>query len=149
MIRRPPRSTRTDTLFPYTTLFRSTGKLDESTRKILYQNGSLPPTRTIRLPENFVSGPFTPNLPSKLSDQADMPYLGYRNSLEKLAECFHTTPEVLAKLNTPNMTVRAGVILRVPTVPDPDEPITETDVNWRSKLATLGVSARPPAADPL
>src|SRR3546814_2293267 len=27
MIRRPPRSTRTDTLFPYTTLFRSTGEL--------------------------------------------------------------------------------------------------------------------------
>src|SRR3546814_3707397 len=26
MIRRPPRSTRTDTLFPYTTLFRSTTK---------------------------------------------------------------------------------------------------------------------------
>src|SRR3546814_5197935 len=26
MIRRPPRSTRTDTLFPYTTLFRSTAK---------------------------------------------------------------------------------------------------------------------------
>src|SRR3546814_14792617 len=25
MIRRPPRSTRTDTLFPYTTLFRQTG----------------------------------------------------------------------------------------------------------------------------
>src|SRR3546814_12654425 len=27
MIRRPPRSTRTDTLFPYTTLFRSPGVL--------------------------------------------------------------------------------------------------------------------------
>src|SRR3546814_6055820 len=27
MIRRPPRSTRTDTLFPYTTLFRSLGAL--------------------------------------------------------------------------------------------------------------------------
>src|SRR3546814_3893347 len=27
MIRRPPRSTRTDTLFPYTTLFRSLGLL--------------------------------------------------------------------------------------------------------------------------
>src|SRR3546814_13759972 len=27
MIRRPPRSTRTDTLFPYTTLFRSPGSL--------------------------------------------------------------------------------------------------------------------------
>src|SRR3546814_2615742 len=29
MIRRPPRSTRTDTLFPYTTLFRSLAKIDE------------------------------------------------------------------------------------------------------------------------
>src|SRR3546814_1546911 len=28
MIRRPPRSTRTDTLFPYTTLFRSLQRLD-------------------------------------------------------------------------------------------------------------------------
>src|SRR3546814_18055164 len=28
MIRRPPRSTRTDTLFPYTTLFRSAGSVD-------------------------------------------------------------------------------------------------------------------------
>src|SRR3546814_3576831 len=27
MIRRPPRSTRTDTLFPYTTLFRAAGEL--------------------------------------------------------------------------------------------------------------------------
>src|SRR3546814_11907874 len=28
MIRRPPRSTRTDTLFPYTTLFRSVARAD-------------------------------------------------------------------------------------------------------------------------
>src|SRR3546814_6851210 len=28
MIRRPPRSTRTDTLFPYTTLFRSPRRID-------------------------------------------------------------------------------------------------------------------------
>src|SRR3546814_17774660 len=28
MIRLPPRSTRTDTLFPYTTLFRAKGQLD-------------------------------------------------------------------------------------------------------------------------
>src|SRR3546814_8644725 len=33
MIRRPPRSTRTDTLFPYTTLFRSDGeKLTDNMR---------------------------------------------------------------------------------------------------------------------
>src|SRR3546814_19725860 len=36
MIRRPPRSTRTDTLFPYTTLFRSNGELAESDIPALY-----------------------------------------------------------------------------------------------------------------
>src|SRR3546814_17644860 len=34
MIRRPPRSTRTDTLFPYTTLFRSFGALDDRGRAL-------------------------------------------------------------------------------------------------------------------
>src|SRR3546814_6819522 len=37
MIRRPPRSTRTDTLFPYTTLFRSTDITTESALKWLDQ----------------------------------------------------------------------------------------------------------------
>src|SRR3546814_16164490 len=32
MVRRPPRYTRTDTLLPYTTLFRSTGRQDGSGR---------------------------------------------------------------------------------------------------------------------
>src|SRR3546814_19481330 len=34
MIRRPPRSTRTDTLFPYTTLFRSENPFKRAARKI-------------------------------------------------------------------------------------------------------------------
>src|SRR3546814_8441568 len=38
MIRRPPRSTRTDTLFPYTTLFRST--LNSPSRQ--YRRNALP-----------------------------------------------------------------------------------------------------------
>src|SRR3546814_12089507 len=45
MIRRPPRSTRTDTLFPYTTLFRSAGSLDK--------NGAF--AREIRMSEAFYS----------------------------------------------------------------------------------------------
>src|SRR3546814_16098093 len=40
MIRRPPRSTRTDTLFPYTTLFRSTMQVvrfyDEKRNTLVY-----------------------------------------------------------------------------------------------------------------
>src|SRR3546814_16284130 len=34
MIRRPPRSTRTDTLFPYTTLFRSRGDRQRAVRPL-------------------------------------------------------------------------------------------------------------------
>src|SRR3546814_13415909 len=52
MIRRPPRSTRTDTLFPYTTLFRSyklseTETMDEMERLIAWLPATLPEqTRT-------------------------------------------------------------------------------------------------------
>src|SRR3546814_2322901 len=35
MIRRPPRSTRTDTLFPYTTLFRSDRRDDEPEQQFM------------------------------------------------------------------------------------------------------------------
>src|SRR3546814_7456580 len=38
MIRRPPRSTRTDTLFPYTTLFRSNGLAFAENGDILIAN---------------------------------------------------------------------------------------------------------------
>src|SRR3546814_20282442 len=34
MIRLPPRSTRTDTLFPYTTLFRSNTEIDNAEAKV-------------------------------------------------------------------------------------------------------------------
>src|SRR3546814_2899686 len=57
MIRRPPRSTRTDTLFPYTTLFRShtlfIGRFERITvnnSRIINENGSrlaLPPLQLI------------------------------------------------------------------------------------------------------
>src|SRR3546814_17020986 len=38
MRRRPPRSTRTDTLFPYTTLFRSTGRIRHGMHPVLRWN---------------------------------------------------------------------------------------------------------------
>src|SRR3546814_11355726 len=43
MIRRPPISTRTDTLFPYTTLFRSAGLIDGSKVTIYFHNPELMP----------------------------------------------------------------------------------------------------------
>src|SRR3546814_3452329 len=43
MIRRPPRSTRTDTLFPYTTLFRSVGACGSG--NLIVELGQLPRER--------------------------------------------------------------------------------------------------------
>src|SRR3546814_11927755 len=40
MIRRPPRSTRTDTLFPYTTLFRSVARLSAARVTIALKPGT-------------------------------------------------------------------------------------------------------------
>src|SRR3546814_14167675 len=47
MIRRPPRSTRTDTLFPYTTLFRSAKRFDRAHRDLLWAGGSVLPANII------------------------------------------------------------------------------------------------------
>src|SRR3546814_17224448 len=51
MIRRPPRSTRTDTLFPYTTLFRSEGELPErvDTASIPQRMAAMRESRELRL----------------------------------------------------------------------------------------------------
>src|SRR3546814_7097160 len=58
MIRRPPISTRTDTLFPYTTLFRSPPSVVRRAREILTCPPGRPPSRpplrhrgAFRLPE--------------------------------------------------------------------------------------------------
>src|SRR3546814_16417018 len=48
MIRRPPRSTRTDTLFPYTTLFRSLPRIPERQRRAA---PAASPERLLRQPD--------------------------------------------------------------------------------------------------
>src|SRR3546814_4176757 len=42
MIRRPPRSTRTDTLFPYTTLFRSHRRVDAARMHRIHAHALVP-----------------------------------------------------------------------------------------------------------
>src|SRR3546814_1013428 len=53
MIRRPPRSTRTDTLFPYTTLFRSVAAIEALGRKAVAIQGDVAEPATAR---GFVEG---------------------------------------------------------------------------------------------
>src|SRR3546814_15112511 len=62
MIRRPPRSTRTDTLFPYTTLFRSVGIGPAPRRKIGHLD--LEPHAHFEQPQNIRSEEHTSELQS-------------------------------------------------------------------------------------
>src|SRR3546814_5133423 len=55
MIRRPPRSTRTDTLFPYTTLFRSPWRFQQSSGLVLPPEDAL----SDRLYDNLVTKVYT------------------------------------------------------------------------------------------
>src|SRR3546814_10588699 len=59
MIRRPPRSTRTDTLFPYTTLFRSENEKAGPWREQSNQSkGDILRCRCMRLTDVFLSIPY-------------------------------------------------------------------------------------------
>src|SRR3546814_2141398 len=64
MIRRPPRSTRTDTLFPYTTLFRSIGRHIEAMRALRCAVEQQP------LPEESAHGSFVPPTIIEIDDIA-------------------------------------------------------------------------------
>src|SRR3546814_3024159 len=74
MIRRPPRSTRTDTLFPYTTLFRSqietglAGQIDVQTRRPFDFDG-FALSATGRGIYNETSDTLNPNLSLLVSDR--------------------------------------------------------------------------------
>src|SRR3546814_7436277 len=57
MIRRPPRSTRTDTLFPYTTLFRSQFQVNGSNLQLLqaFERRLLPRRVSCQIPKKFAT----------------------------------------------------------------------------------------------
>src|SRR3546814_2645996 len=55
MIRRPPRSTRTDTLFPYTTLFRSQLRLRKTKLLVFCQHQKQQSVKAVRRSEEHTS----------------------------------------------------------------------------------------------
>ncbi|WP_028055982.1 L,D-transpeptidase family protein [Sphingobium bisphenolivorans] len=125
----------------------ATGTYDEATAKALLNGQPQPATWLVRIPDSFARGPFF-NVPKDLNDQAKLPALGYRNLLEKLAERFHTKPEVLVALNAPNTKVGAGTTIRVPAIAN--QPVARIDGDergWGTTLASLGVAKDQPQAD--
>src|SRR3546814_4292451 len=70
MIRRPPRSTRTDTLFPYTTLFRSTG--NHPAARSMRPSGIWGAHGQATIPQSTVERLQIPTRPMRESEIADV-----------------------------------------------------------------------------
>jgi lipoprotein-anchoring transpeptidase ErfK/SrfK len=62
-----------------------------------------------------VAGPFVPTIPADMMKKADLSELGYTSIRELLAERFHTSPALLARLNT-NAQFEQGEVITVPNV---------------------------------
>jgi lipoprotein-anchoring transpeptidase ErfK/SrfK len=72
-----------------------------------------------------VRGPFVDRIPPKLTEQTELPRLGYTSAAELIAERFHTVPAVIAKLN-PHTRIAAGASLTVPAVKPFDDSVRAT-----------------------
>ncbi len=125
--------------------FEQTGELDKPTMQALRQYRNMRSTRQLRLTADGLAGPFINPLPNSPQDKAKLESLGYRGPMEKLAEMFHTTPEVLVALNSPHTRLSPGTIVTFPNAlpasRNYDQKLPET---WRNTLSMLNVDAVQP-----
>lgn len=121
-----------------------TGKLDPRTLWALHAYRALRPVRRLALTAESLAGPFVDPMPKEPTDQAKLPAMAYRNPLEKLAESFHTTPEVLAELN-PDVPLQPGAVLNLPNaLPYSRAYAADLSADWRATLDMLNVDANQP-----
>ncbi|WP_447725423.1 L,D-transpeptidase family protein [Sphingomonas koreensis] len=124
-----------------------TGKIDARTLQALHPHRAIRPTRILRLTADSLAGPFVRPWPKDPQAQAKLTTMGYRSAIEKLAEMFHTTPEVLIELNSPDTRLAAGVPVQVPNaIPASRDYPADLKPEWRKTLSDLNVSAVQPRA---
>ncbi|SEK07117.1 Lipoprotein-anchoring transpeptidase ErfK/SrfK [Sphingobium sp. AP50] len=122
------------------------GELDDATRAALDKDDA-PALMTMVLKDDALAADFTPDIPAKIVDQAALPNLGYRDIVERLAERFHTTPQLLLALNPALKVPQAGMELRLPSLIPADRAYDNSlSPQWRDTLATLNISSQQPQA---
>jgi lipoprotein-anchoring transpeptidase ErfK/SrfK len=136
--------------FQSTRGLKISGTLDRATLGALHQYRERRPVTRVTLDPAMLHGPFFNPLPKDPADQAKLPVLGYARPLEKLAEMFHTTPEVLVELNPGGATIAPGATFVFPNVVAASRDYQgELKPEWRQTLTDLNVDARQPAGDHL
>ena len=95
----------------------ATGRIDDQTWKQLSAaGGDVPPLVDYMITDADIAGPFTPDIPPKLPDQASLDALNYRTPLEAIGERVHSSPALLQQLNPGATFQHAGEHLMVPNV---------------------------------
>lgn len=123
----------------------TTGMIDRATLRALYPYRTIRPTRTLALTEASLAGPFVNPTPKEPADQAKLSTMAYRSPLEKLAEMFHTRPEVLVALNSTTTKLVPGTALVLPNALPTSRAYDEKlPALWRQTLNDLNVSADQP-----
>ncbi|RYY32402.1 MAG: peptidoglycan-binding protein, partial [Sphingomonadales bacterium] len=102
--------------FQETRGLKTSGELDAATLSALHQYRERRPATRVTLDEAMLQGFFVNPLPKEPEAQAKLPSLGYSRPLEKLAEMFHTTPEVLVELNPGGGAIKPGATFVFPNV---------------------------------
>jgi lipoprotein-anchoring transpeptidase ErfK/SrfK len=100
---------------------QATGNMDAATwQKLLAVSGTNQAVISYVITPDDMKGPFLP-IPEDMDAKAKLPALGYSSPLEMLAERFHTTPELLQRLNRQARFAAAGEQIMVPNArPLPD-----------------------------
>ncbi|RJT27368.1 murein L,D-transpeptidase [Mesorhizobium waimense] len=119
--------------------FPSDGKLTlETWDKLMATSGS-PVLVTYELSRKDVRGPFTKRIPARLERMARLPRLGYHNAMEKLAERFHVSEQLLRRLNPGTRFKKVGTKLLVPDVGrgDPPTAVAGVEVDKGARLVRV------------
>lgn len=127
---------------------KRSGTLDAPTLSALRAHREWRPVTRMAVPVAALQGTFVNPLPKDPAEQAKLSTIGYRRPLEKLAEMFHTTPEVLVELNPGGGAIRAGAVFVFPNVVAASRDYaSDLKPEWRQTLADLNVAADQPRAD--
>jgi len=122
-----------------------TGHVDRATLAVLQTYAGWRATKTLRLTADALAGPYVDPLPTDPMRQAALPALGYRSPMEKLAEMFHTTPQVLLALNSPQTRLAPGTPVVFPNaLPTSRAYSAKLPATWRATLNSLNVDANQP-----
>ena len=129
------------------------GRMGANTKKALalYQQqnqeqglATSEPLTTYSITAEDAAGPFVPEVPKDLVQQAALPALGYTSVVEAIAERFHSTPALLKRLN-PAAQFVSGEQIQVPNVEPLLVPVEKPEFSAEAQAAAKKGAANTPA----